>query len=1258
MKPRAVGRPTGRAERPAVCSAAWAGVCAGLAALLLATGCAAFGRLPARTLAELLPAEKETWNRPLRLTRGPGAESNADYNARSGRLTYVSDQEGSADIFLQDDPLSGLEPARELAPHSARDRWPRFDPDGKRLVFVSTRQDSTGDLWLLPLGGLFSRPQPSRLTTSLSADDQPCWHPDGSRVFYASSPSPGGPFDLWELRPGRQPVRITEGGGQMPDCSPDGRHLVFVSSREGGHPDLWLLRLGDHALARLTSGPALDLYPCWSSDGARILFARTPLDTNGDGRLDRRDASAIFSVSFSEDVFSGREPPFARQLTSLAAPATFPRPVPGGFLFTRALGGGSSDVLALAESGEVPDCGSVSGYLRFALRVEQEEAADVHRRLLAWQNVAWAALSAEGAGGEALDLPHREDAALAWLRMAGALLDMGRPQAAKQVLQELMARFPTANRHVGLARVELLALERAELASPARLVAGTSAAWQAHLEEADRLKERWRLLSAEARGAGDLEEAAALEETCALAQLEIGLSHLARRDYAAALEALRLVPAGYPAHKEACARALLALADVYRVLDDPRALQDAYLKVLTDCPDVPRHAAVAAGRLVDVLVSPEAPLSEKVAGLREVVELHSDVPVLPALAQNYLGDLYYAQKDYLRAVAEYRRTIERFPGERSQVAAAYLAIGRIRTEQQDYEEAVDIFRRMQEEFGRSGGWLYERARRGYVSSVLLKAGRALELGDVQLALGAYARLMDFEPDLAAAHRGLVQCYARLGRTDDAILLYRPRVESAEGAHDHVADYALALAYSYHGPADWVGDKAASKLRARIDREALRLVERAILEAPDVPYYHQLRGFLLSRLALATGQDEWKAESLDAYLSALGLSRPEDDPTNYAALLFNVGEGYVLAGRPEAGYDYFRRALEAGFPVTGTQGETALLEMSRSAMAAGDYAFAIQLLEKLVGMLGGATQGDSQAVSGLRRQAETLDLLALAYHLAGDYAGAARQCRRYVQGVERLIAVDPRGERAYRRNLLRAHRNLAVNLYLSVQQGQAEATELGEALGLLEGAAQQLGSLGVVEWAEGESPGLINVDVDVALGRKGEPAAFDAGAERRLLYTYLARLKAASGEYGEAVQLLREKLELYPAPETAATQRDVLCEQGVVWTQVGEYELARGNAAGAAEAYRRAVSFERLAESLEGEAASAVSLGRAVLRWAHEGAEAASAVREAVNVHREVLARVRRGAGQEGGAYLVPLEAALDANLMALLEAVGAEEGRQ
>ncbi len=169
---------------------------------------------------------------------------------------------------------------------AVRDNSPRVSPDGKWIVFVSTRgrgSMSRTSLWLIGsrLGEL-----PRRLTTDGSIDMQPAWMPDGKAIIYASQRAPGQSFGLWRvsLMPARgrppmqaaRPTLLTHDAGASslhPSVSPDGNRVVYMRLSADQKSALWTMELGAAAAPPrpLTAGP-IDLTPTYAPDGKHIAF--------------------------------------------------------------------------------------------------------------------------------------------------------------------------------------------------------------------------------------------------------------------------------------------------------------------------------------------------------------------------------------------------------------------------------------------------------------------------------------------------------------------------------------------------------------------------------------------------------------------------------------------------------------------------------------------------------------------------------------------------------------------------------------------------------------------------------------------------------------------------------------------------------------------------------------------------------------------------------------------------------------------------
>jgi eukaryotic-like serine/threonine-protein kinase len=146
---------------------------------------------------------------------------------------------------------------------------PTISNDGKWVLYVSGASGNL-DIYLQSVGGQ----RPINLTKdSLADESQPAFSPDGEHIAFRSSRDGGGIFVMG--RTGEAPKRITTEGWD-PVWSPDGKHLVYstvtasISTSRTALGQLRRVQVDSGQITKLTEEDALN--PSWSPNGRFITY--------------------------------------------------------------------------------------------------------------------------------------------------------------------------------------------------------------------------------------------------------------------------------------------------------------------------------------------------------------------------------------------------------------------------------------------------------------------------------------------------------------------------------------------------------------------------------------------------------------------------------------------------------------------------------------------------------------------------------------------------------------------------------------------------------------------------------------------------------------------------------------------------------------------------------------------------------------------------------------------------------------------------
>ena len=147
-------------------------------------------------------------SRPQRLSHSNGASMSPAWNPKTGQsIAFVSDRGGTPQLYLMN--ADGTSPAKLDLPEKGYVIDPAWSPNGQLLAFSWRRPNDDYDIYVMDA----SSRQIVELTRDQGRNERPSWAPDGRHVVFESTRTGVGTRQIWTmLADGSQPHQLTTSG--------------------------------------------------------------------------------------------------------------------------------------------------------------------------------------------------------------------------------------------------------------------------------------------------------------------------------------------------------------------------------------------------------------------------------------------------------------------------------------------------------------------------------------------------------------------------------------------------------------------------------------------------------------------------------------------------------------------------------------------------------------------------------------------------------------------------------------------------------------------------------------------------------------------------------------------------------------------------------------------------------------------------------------------------------------------------------------
>jgi eukaryotic-like serine/threonine-protein kinase len=184
---------------------------------------------------------------------------------------FASYRSGNWDIYRQ--MVGGREAVNLTTDSTSYDNQPVFSPDGSRIAFCSSR--SGNGVYVMNGDG-------SHVSKLTEGGNNPAWSPDGREIVFSDErtwdhegrPTYPGSSRLWIVDVETRQLRLlTSHDGVQPSWSPDGKRIAFWGDRTNRRQrDIWTVAASGGEPVPVTDDAAIDWNPVFSPDGKHLYF--------------------------------------------------------------------------------------------------------------------------------------------------------------------------------------------------------------------------------------------------------------------------------------------------------------------------------------------------------------------------------------------------------------------------------------------------------------------------------------------------------------------------------------------------------------------------------------------------------------------------------------------------------------------------------------------------------------------------------------------------------------------------------------------------------------------------------------------------------------------------------------------------------------------------------------------------------------------------------------------------------------------------